>query len=354
MEQDLDQRRYETYAELLDYCYKAASVIGLICVEIFGYDRSRAGLAREAAIDMGRALQLTNILRDVREDAARDRIYLAQEDLRRHGYGDADVLANRYNDEFRALMADYAARARALYDSGLRLIPLLDGPRSRMCCNGLQGVYRSILAEIVKRDYDVYQRPRQPLQSGAGAAPVPALDRRRDAAAAAPLSQRVVVVGGGLAGLTCALDLAEAGLPTTLVERRPFVGGKTFSFTDPGSGAELDNGQHVFLRCCTAYIALIERLGLQDAIQLQPRLRVPVLDPQTGRDGGDRIAARSAARAAESGLGRCCASRTCAVASGWRWGARRCPCCACPTPRAGAWTIAASAIGCARTGSRSG
>ena len=156
MEQDLEQRRYASYEELLDYCYKAASVIGLICVEIFGYDRSRAEIAREAAIDMGRALQLTNILRDVKEDAARDRIYLAQEDLTTHGYGEADVIANRYNAEFRALLSDYADRAFALYDSGLRLIPLLDGPRSRMCCNGLQGVYRSILDEIVKRDYDVY------------------------------------------------------------------------------------------------------------------------------------------------------------------------------------------------------
>ena len=64
----------------------------------------------------------------------------------------------------------------------------------------------------------------------------------------------MAVVGGGLAGLTCALDLAEAGLATTLIERRPFVGGKTFSFTDPASGVELDNGQHVYLRCCTAYI----------------------------------------------------------------------------------------------------
>lgn len=166
MEQDLEQRRYASYEELLDYCYKAASVIGLICVEIFGYDRSRAAIAREAAIDMGRALQLTNILRDVKEDAARDRVYLAQEDLRAHGYGEADVIANRYNAEFRALMADYADRAFALYDSSLRLIPLLDGPRSRMCCNGLQGVYRSLLDEIVKRDYDVYSARVSPSKAG--------------------------------------------------------------------------------------------------------------------------------------------------------------------------------------------
>ena len=166
MQQDLDQRRYESYAELLDYCYKAASVIGLICVEIFGYDRSRADLARAAAIDMGRALQLTNILRDVKEDAARDRIYLAQEDLRRHGYGESDLLESRYSPAFRALMADYAGRAFALYDSGQRLIPLLDGPRSRMCCNGLQGVYRGILSEIVRRDYDVYSARVSPSKVG--------------------------------------------------------------------------------------------------------------------------------------------------------------------------------------------
>ena len=93
----------------------------------------------------------------------------------------------------------------------------------------------------------------------------------------------VVVVGGGLAGLTCALDLAEIGLPTTLVEQRPFVGGKTFSFHDARSGQELDNGQHVYLRCCTAYIDLLERLGLTPLVRIQPRLRLPVIDPATGR-----------------------------------------------------------------------
>ena len=93
---------------------------------------------------------------------------------------------------------------------------------------------------------------------------------------------RVVVVGGGLAGLTCALDLAEACVATTLIERRPFAGGKTFSFTDPDSGVELDNGQHIYLRCCTAYVELIERLGLSAEMHMQPHLQVPVLDPATG------------------------------------------------------------------------
>ena len=166
MEQDLQQRRYSTYAELEQYCYRAASVIGLISTEIFGYDAQRRSLAVEAAVDMGKALQLTNIMRDVKEDAARGRIYLAQEDLARYGYSEADLRANIYNPAFRALMAEYAQRARTLYESGLRLIPLLDGPRSRMCCYGVQGVYRGILEEIIRRDYDVYSQQVSPSSAG--------------------------------------------------------------------------------------------------------------------------------------------------------------------------------------------
>jgi squalene-associated FAD-dependent desaturase len=94
---------------------------------------------------------------------------------------------------------------------------------------------------------------------------------------------RVVVVGGGLAGLACALRLAEGNVATTLVERRPYPGGKTFSFADTTSGIEIDNGQHLFLRCCTAYRSFIDRLGLSGQMMLQPHLRVPVLDPASGR-----------------------------------------------------------------------
>ena len=166
MEQDLEQSRYATFADLEAYCYRAASVIGLICIEIFGYDRSQRDVAVEAASDMGKALQLTNILRDVKEDGARGRIYLAQEDLERFGYTEADLLHHVHNDASRALMAEYAARARRHYASGERLIPLLDGARSRMCCHGIQGVYRAILEQIAARGFDVFRGP--PPRSRAG------------------------------------------------------------------------------------------------------------------------------------------------------------------------------------------
>ena len=92
----------------------------------------------------------------------------------------------------------------------------------------------------------------------------------------------VIVVGGGLAGLSAALDLAEGAVRTLLIEKRPFPGGKTFSFPDKATGVELDNGQHIYLRCCSAYLGLIDRLGLREQIRTQPRLRIPVLDPVSG------------------------------------------------------------------------
>ena len=101
-----------------------------------------------------------------------------------------------------------------------------------------------------------------------------------------PIRQRsVVVIGGGWAGVSAACALAEQGQQVTLLERRPYLGGRAFSFKDKESGAEVDNGQHVFLRCCSAYIGLLEQLGVRDKTYLQPKLRVVVY----GR-GGKRSA----------------------------------------------------------------
>lgn len=89
---------------------------------------------------------------------------------------------------------------------------------------------------------------------------------------------RVAVAGGGLAGIAAAVEAAGRGARVTLVERRPFLGGKAFSFTDPRSGAEIDNGQHVHLGCCTAYVALLGRLGSLGLTAIQPVLHVDVRD----------------------------------------------------------------------------
>jgi squalene-associated FAD-dependent desaturase len=91
-----------------------------------------------------------------------------------------------------------------------------------------------------------------------------------------------VVAGGGLAGLTAACELADAGFAVTLLEKRPFLGGRAYSYTDKASGLTVDNGQHVFLGCCTEYIRFLERLGVRDAVHLQKRFRVPVIDKVWG------------------------------------------------------------------------
>lgn len=91
-----------------------------------------------------------------------------------------------------------------------------------------------------------------------------------------------IVAGGGIAGITAACELADAGFAVTLLEKRPFLGGRAYSYTDAATGATVDNGQHVFLGCCTEYIRLLERLGVRDAVHLQKRFRVPVIDKVWG------------------------------------------------------------------------
>ena len=130
---------------------------------------------------------------------------------------------------------------------------------------------------------------------------------------------RVVVIGGGLSGISAALTLADAGSEVTLLERRQRLGGLTWSFWR--NGLSFDNGQHVFLRCCSAYLEFLERIGATDAVYLQPRLDIPVLSPE-GHAGVDQP--RLAAGAASPGARRWPATRTWGspTASGWpgpRW-----------------------------------
>jgi len=153
-EMDLVIDRYETFGDLWVYCYHVASLVGLICVSVFGYTDPRA---KEYAVDLGIAMQVTNIMRDVREDAARGRIYLPLEDLRRFEVPEQEILDGVYSDRFRALMEFEAARAEEYFQKGERLLALLD-TRSRMCVNVMRGVYHEILERMADSDYDVFAR----------------------------------------------------------------------------------------------------------------------------------------------------------------------------------------------------
>lgn len=152
VEMDFTINRYATWDDLYSYCYRVASMVGLICTSIFG--TSEHERAREFAVELGVALQIVNIMRDVKEDAERGRVYFAAEDMAAHGLTADDILASHYDERFAALMRQQGARAHEYFAKGKRLLPLLD-LRSRMCVNVLQGVYGEILRRIEARKYDV-------------------------------------------------------------------------------------------------------------------------------------------------------------------------------------------------------
>ena len=152
VEMDFTINRYQAWDDLYTYCYRVASMVGLICTSIFGTKPHRN--ARDFAVDMGIGLQIVNIMRDVKEDAERGRVYFPASDLAAQGLTDADILRGEYDERFAALMRQQGERAHVYFRSGKRLLPLLD-LRSRMCVNVLQGVYGEILKRIEARKYDV-------------------------------------------------------------------------------------------------------------------------------------------------------------------------------------------------------
>jgi len=151
---DLEPRCIDTFDELYRYCYRVASVVGLTIIHIFGFDtRSALPLAEKCGV----AFQLTNILRDIREDAERQRIYLPQEDLRRFGVTAANLVSENTTEAFLRLMRFEAARARSYYEESMPLLDLVH-PRSRPSLWALITIYSRLLERIEQTGYDVLSR----------------------------------------------------------------------------------------------------------------------------------------------------------------------------------------------------
>jgi phytoene synthase len=154
MEMDLRQMRYADFPALKNYCYHVASVVGLLATAIFGH---RDPGTLDYAHDLGIAFQLTNILRDVGEDARRGRIYLPEDEMQQFGVSAEDILAARMSEDFRKLMAFQAERAEMFYEQALAKLPVVDRKNQRP---GLimAAIYRATLREIVRSGYPVLDR----------------------------------------------------------------------------------------------------------------------------------------------------------------------------------------------------
>jgi 15-cis-phytoene synthase len=176
VEMDIGSRRYESFEDLYGYCIRVASAVGLICLEIFGYGDPRS---RQYAIDLGVALQLTNILRDVPEDLRRGRVYIPLEDLRRHGCSEDDLAresasagAGARSPAVRALLQQQGRRARDYYRRAAEGLPRADA-RRLVAAEIMGAIYRGILGRIEASGYDVFSgrvvipRPRRALIAAA-------------------------------------------------------------------------------------------------------------------------------------------------------------------------------------------
>jgi phytoene synthase len=154
VEMDLHKRRYADFAELRGYCVRVASAVGLICLPIFGCAHPRS---RDYAVDLGIALQLTNIIRDLKADAERGRIYLPNDELEAFGYSDGELLAGERNSAFLALMSYQAARAVRHFDSASAALPATDR-RCLLPAEVMGAIYRRLLRRLEAERFPVFER----------------------------------------------------------------------------------------------------------------------------------------------------------------------------------------------------
>jgi 15-cis-phytoene synthase len=154
MEADLQVSRYKDFETLYQYCFRAAATVGLMCIEVFGYKNENA---KQYAVNLGIAMQITNILRDIKYDALNGRIYLPEEDLKRFGYTENDLLNFRYNDSFIELMEFECKRAREYFQKANDcFVP--ENRRLLFPARIMQKIYFNILEKIEKMNYNVFHK----------------------------------------------------------------------------------------------------------------------------------------------------------------------------------------------------
>ncbi|MCE0523933.1 MAG: hydroxysqualene dehydroxylase HpnE [Methylacidiphilales bacterium] len=271
MEMDMSIVRYPTFAQLDQYCYRVASAVGLVSIDIFGCHHPQT---REYAVALGMAFQLTNILRDVKKDASFGRIYLPLDELAGFGVTESDILDGRWSEKMRQLFRFQHHRARHYFAKAHRLMVPGDRPKL-LAAEIMREVYEELLNEIERRRFDVMTFPVGLSRFTKARLIFRAKAREKRAPARPPAPKKVVVLGAGYAGLAAAAGLVLRGHDVTLIEGRALLGGRAHSFVDAKSGLVLDNGQHILMGCYHETLGLLRQLGVMDRLYSPPRLEAP-------------------------------------------------------------------------------
>jgi len=297
---DIEHRPPESLSDLIGYCDRVASSVGLACLHVWGTNSEQAF---EPARRCGWAFQLTNILRDLAEDARRGRIYLPLCDLRDHQLSPEQWRAEDWSPRHAALFRFELQRAEHWFAEGQTTRDYLSRDGRRAFDLMFQR-YRLLLREI-SRQQNPFQcgRARIAITSKVsillsallGRTPVPAATHNAERRAGALAGQgsgpgpsgitlratcwdtsrsrpRVTIIGGGLAGLAAAVQLCQQNFAVTLLESRRQLGGRAGSFTLPDTGEDIDHCQHVGMVCCRQLIALLERVGITDLFRRDRQL----------------------------------------------------------------------------------
>lgn len=272
VEMDITQSRYATFADLERYCYRVASAVGLVSINIFEY---RNPLAREYAVALGMAFQLTNILRDVKYDLVEyGRIYLPQDEMARYGVTEDDLRSEKQSEGCSRLFRQQFFRARHFFNKAARLLPAEDRDNMQAALI-MTEVYHDLLMKLHRHKFQILARPVKlnrlqkflsitRAQRKRGQDPQPKIRPRR-----------IAVWGGGFAGLSAAIDLASKGHHVELFEAKSYLGGRAHSFKESKTGLTLDNGQHVLMGCYHSCMDFIRLLGVESKLEKQSVISVP-------------------------------------------------------------------------------
>ena len=284
VEMDLTVTRYPDFALLEQYCYRVASAVGLVSIDIFGCREARS---RDYAVALGMAFQLTNILRDVKKDASFGRIYLPLDELAAFNVTEEEILDGRWSERMRQLFRFQHHRARHYFAKAHRLMAPADRPKL-IAAEIMRGVYEGLLNEIARRRFEVMGAPVRLGKLAKAWLVLRTKAEEKKAPSRPPGPKKVVVLGAGYAGLAAAVELVLRGHDVTLLESRALLGGRAHSFVDHKTGQQLDNGQHIFMGCYHETLDLVRQLGVADRLYAPPRLAVPFLSER----GRSLLAAR--------------------------------------------------------------